>query len=73
VRLADAAAVQLPLEAPALGLFPAPDGTLVVAADSPMGMLAFFEPGNDEPVSVAGFALAGFAERPVLPRRAAQE
>jgi hypothetical protein len=38
-----------------------------------MGMLAFFEPGNDEPVSVAGFALAGFAERPVLPRRAAQE
>jgi hypothetical protein len=73
VRLADAAATQLPLEAPALALFPAPDGSLVVAADSPMGMLAFVDPGSDEPVSVAGFALAGFAERPVLPRRAAVE
>ncbi len=73
VRLADAAATQVPLEAPALGLFAAPNGSLVVAADSPMGMLAFVDPGSDEPVSVAGFALAGFAERPLLPRRAAQE
>lgn len=73
VRLSDAAAEQLPLEAPALGLFPAPDGSLVVAADSPLGMLAFFEPGSDEPVSVAGFALAGFAERPILPRRNGEE
>jgi hypothetical protein len=73
VRLQDASATQVDLPAPALGLFPAADGTLVVAADSPMGMLSFVAPDSDEPTSVAGFALAGFAERPMLPRRAVEE
>lgn len=73
VRLNDATATSIELDAPPLGIAASPDDRFVVIEDSPLGMISFVDPVEDTQATVSGFATVAFVERPVLPRRAAVE
>ena len=73
VRLNDAVATEIALEAPPLGIFASPGDRFVVTENSPLGMISFVDPVADSQVTVTGFATVAYVERPVLPRRAAVE
>jgi hypothetical protein len=63
-------ATPVELPAPPRSLVRLADGRVAIAHASPLGLVSFYDPANDEVSSIAGFATMDMLNEPTLPRRA---